>query len=106
MLNKTGFMFGMASEIRATLAERLKALRLAQNLQQSELAAAAGVSRGTVQNLEAKAQCSFDSLVRVAMALGVADDLATVFVRQPASIAEMEQAAQPARRRASGPRRA
>jgi hypothetical protein len=39
------------------------------------------------------------------MALGVADDLATVFVRQPTSIAEMEQAAQPARRRASGRRR-
>jgi transcriptional regulator with XRE-family HTH domain len=102
MLNKEGFVFGTASEIRATLAERLKAARLARNLQQSELAAAAGVSRGTVQNLEARAQCSFDSLVRVAMALGVVDDLATVFVRQPTSIAEMAQAAQPVRRRASG----
>jgi DNA-binding XRE family transcriptional regulator len=71
-------------------------------MQQSELAAAAGVSRGTVQNLESKAQCSFDSLVRVAMALGVADDLATVFVRRPVSIAEMEAAERPARRRATG----
>jgi DNA-binding XRE family transcriptional regulator len=75
-------------------------------MQQGELAAAAGISRGTVQNLEAKAQCSFDSLVRIAMALGVADDLSTVFARQTTSIAAMEQAAQPARRRASGPRRA
>lgn len=105
MINKTGFVFSAASEIRAVLAERLKAVRLAQNLQQSELAAAAGVSRGTVQNLEARAQCSFDSLVRIAMALGVADDLATVFVRQPTSIAEMAQAVQPTRRRASGRRR-
>ncbi len=106
MPNKTGFMFCVESEIRATLAGRLKALRLAQNLQQSELAAAAGISRGTVQNLETRAQCSFDSLVRIAMALGVVDDLETVFVRQPTSIAEMEQAALPPRRRASGPRRA
>ena len=83
------------------LAARLKAARLSRNLQQSELAAAAGVSRGTVHNLETKAQCSFDSLVRIAMALGVGQDLSNVFVRTPTSIAEMEAAEQPSRRRAT-----
>jgi transcriptional regulator with XRE-family HTH domain len=102
MPNNLDFAFASSGEIRAALAERLKAARLGRNMQQSELAAAAGVSRGTVQNLESKAQCSFDSLVRVAMALGMEDDLASVFVRRPTSIAEMEAAERPSRRRATG----
>lgn len=96
------FAFASSGDIRAALAERLKAVRLGLNMQQSELAAAAGVSRGTIHNLESKAQCSFDSLVRITMALGVADDLASVFVRRQTSIAEMEAAERPARRRATG----
>jgi len=95
------FEFASSSEIRMALAERLKDVRLALNMQQRELAAAAGVSRGTVQNLESRAQCSLDSLVRIAMALGVAGDLASIFVRKPTSIAEMEKAERPPRQRAS-----
>lgn len=102
MHNILDFEFASSGEIRQILAERLKAVRLGRNMQQSELAAAAGVSRGTIQNLESKAQCSFDSLVRVAVALGVADDLATVFMRRPTSIAEMEAAERLTRRRATG----
>jgi len=102
MLSILDFAFASSGEIRVVLAERLKAARLGRNMQQSELAAAAGVSRGTIQNLESKAQCSLDSLVRVAMALGMADDLATVFERRPTSIAAMEAVERPARRRATG----
>jgi len=101
MHNIISFEFASAGEIRMALAERLKAVRLAQNMQQSELAAAAGVARGTLQNLESRAQCSLDSFVRIAMALGVAADLEAVFARRPTSIAEMEKAAKPIRRRAS-----
>ena len=101
MPNILNFKFSSSAEIRTVLAGRLKAARLERNLQQSELAAAAGVSRGTVHNLESKAQCSLDSLVRIAMALGLAEDLAAVFVREPASIAEMEAAERPLRRRAT-----
>lgn len=72
MPNLLDFTFATSEEIRTALAERLKAARLGRNMQQSELAAAAGVSRGTVHNLETKAQCSFDSVVRVAMAQGMA----------------------------------
>lgn len=102
MPNFLDFTFASSDEVRVALAERLKAVRLGRNMQQSELATAAGVSRGTVQNLESKAQCSFDSLVRVAIALGVADDLASVFVRKLTSIAEMGVVVPPARRRATG----
>lgn len=95
------FTFATSGEIRTALAGRLKVARLSRNMQQSELAAAAGVSRGTVHNLETKAQCSFDSLVRVAMVLGMAEDLSTVFLRTPTSIAEMEAAERPVRQRAT-----
>ena len=101
MHNLLDFTFASSEEVRTALAQRLRAARLGRNMQQSELAAAAGVSRGTIHNLESKAQCSFDSLVRVAMALGMAQDLATVFVREPRSIAEMEAAERPVRRRAT-----
>jgi transcriptional regulator with XRE-family HTH domain len=101
MPNLVDFTFAASGEIRAALAARLKAARLSRNLQQSELAAAAGVSRGTIHNLETKAQCSFDSLVRIAMALGMAEDLSNVFARTPTSIAEMEAAERPVRQRAT-----
>ena len=101
MHNLLDFKFASSEEVRTALAERLRVARLGRNMQQSELAAAAGVSRGTIHNLESKAQCSFDSLVRVAMALGMAEDLAAVFVREPRSIAEMEAAERPLRRRAT-----
>ena len=101
MHNLLDFTFATSGEIRADLAARLKAARLSRNLQQCELAAAAGVSRGTIHNLETKAQCSFDSLVRIAMALGMAKDLSNVFVRTPTSIAEMEAAERPVRQRAT-----
>lgn len=101
MHNLLDFTFATSGEIRAGLAARLKAARLSRNLQQSELAAAAGVSRGTIHNLETKAQCSFDSLVRIAMALGMAEDLSKIFVRTPTSFAEMEAAERPVRQRAT-----
>ena len=101
MPNLLDFAFASSGEIRAVLAARLRAARLSRNMQQSELAAATGVSRGTIHNLENMAQCSFDSLVRIAMALGMAEDLSNVFVRTPTSIAEMEAAERPRRRRAT-----
>ena len=101
MPNLLDFTFASSEEIRMALAARLKSARLSRNMQQSELAAAAGVSRGTIHNLENKAQCSFDSLVRIAMALGMAEDLSKVFVRKPTSIAEMEAAERPVRQRAT-----
>ncbi len=100
MPNKLHFKLATPEEIRRTLCDRLKALRLRQNLGQAELAAAAGVSRGTVQNLESSAQCSLDSLVRICAALGAVDDLEPLFNREPLSVAELERASEPLRKRA------
>lgn len=97
------FNFATPDEIAQELADRLKAARLAQGLQQPELALRAGVSAGTVKSLENKGQSTLASMIRVVQALGLTHDLQQAFVLQVRSIADMQKAQQPARKRA--PRR-
>ena len=94
------FAFATADEVAAELAQRLKSARLAQGLQQTALANRAGVSAGTIKTLEKTGQSTLLSVIRVAQALGMVDDLAGVFERKVQSIADMEQATQPPRQRA------
>ncbi|CAE6739882.1 helix-turn-helix domain-containing protein [Paraburkholderia haematera] len=81
-----------ADEIALELGQRLRTQRLAQNLQQSELAARAGVSERAVRNLERTGKATLESLLRVAMALGLAGSLSPLFDYQPKSIQAMEKA--------------
>jgi transcriptional regulator with XRE-family HTH domain len=90
-------------EIGRELGARLRLHRLAQNLQQTELAARAGVSDGTVRNLEKKGQATLESLLRIVMALGLVDELADLFIFKPVSIKALEDAGIK-RRRATGTR--
>lgn len=94
------FSFATPDEIAQVLARRLKTARLAQGLQQSALALRAGVSEGTIKTLENKGKSTVASLIRVAQALGLAQDLQQTFVLQVHSIADMEQAHQASRQRA------
>jgi transcriptional regulator with XRE-family HTH domain len=86
------FSFATEEEIRIALCNRLKENRLQQGLQQVEVALRAGVGRATVNRLEASAQTSLENFVRIAMALGLAEQLEPLFLLKPASIAAMEQA--------------
>lgn len=97
------FSFSTSDEITAALGLRLKAVRLSQSLTQANLAERAGISVGTVKSLERTGQCSVTSLVRVVQALGLTDQLQSLFVLKVQSIAEMEQAQLGKRQRA--PRR-
>lgn len=101
MLN---FAFSTSDEIAAELGLRLRACRLSQLLTQADLAARAGVSVGTVKALEKTGQSSVTSLVQVSQALGLTDQLQTLFVLKVQSIADMEQAQLAQRQRA--PRKA
>ncbi len=102
MPNILDFTLASNAEVALELGRRLKAHRLAQNVQQVELAGRAGVARGTVQNLEAKGQCSLESLVRIVRALGLVDELAGVFeLRAAQSIAELARIERSQRQRAS-----
>ena len=85
------------------MGRRLRAQRLAQLLGQVELAKRAGVSAGTIKNLEGKGQASLQSLLRVVAALGLIDELQDLFTPKVRSIAQMERAEQAHRQRA--PRR-
>jgi transcriptional regulator with XRE-family HTH domain len=94
------FAFGTPDEIAKELAGRLKAARLAQGLQQPELAVRAGVSVGTVKALENTGQSTVASLVRIVQALGLVADLQDAFLIKVLSIADMERAERPLRKRA------
>lgn len=94
--------FGLATtdEIAGELATRLRARRLAQNLQQSELAARAGISRKTLTTFEQSGKVSLDVFLRIVAALGLSESLSTLFEVKHQSIKEMELAEQ-RRQRAS-----
>jgi transcriptional regulator with XRE-family HTH domain len=91
-------------EILAAFGARLRTQRLSQNLSQQELARMAGLSTGSIRNLEEDGQVSLDTLVRVARALGLLSEFEALFVPPRHSIARMEQA-ELAQRRRRAPRR-
>lgn len=87
------FNLASAAEVCQHLGLRLRRHRLAQLLTQAELAARAGVSTGTVRTLEATGAVSADSLLRVALTLGLAPGLQGLFdAPPPTSIAQLERA--------------
>ena len=85
------FSLSTPAEILHTLGTRLREQRLAQALTQRELAQMAGLSLGTLRKLETDGQCSLETLVRAAQALGLLEALEDLFVLKRQSIAQMEQ---------------
>jgi transcriptional regulator with XRE-family HTH domain len=86
------FDFATTDEIAAEFGARIRAQRLAQNLQQSELAARAGVSERSLSNFERSGRATFDVFLRIIMALGLIDSMSPLFELKPKSIKAMEQA--------------
>ena len=72
---KIDFSIASSDQIEAALCERLEGLRLARNLTQAQLAKEAGVSVRTVGRLEKGEGVSFDTLIRIMIALGVQRNL-------------------------------
>ena len=84
------FGFASSNEICQEIGNRLRVCRIDQNLQQSELAKMAGVSKLTIINLEHKGTVTLISFIRVVRALGLIEELSSLFKIQPKSIAMME----------------
>jgi transcriptional regulator with XRE-family HTH domain len=86
------FELATPDEIAREFGNRIRAHRLAENLQQSELAARAGVSERALRNFERSGRGSFDLLVRVAIALGLIESMSSLFELKAKSIKDMERA--------------
>jgi transcriptional regulator with XRE-family HTH domain len=93
------FTFATAREIRTELARRLKAQRIHKGISQPELALRAGVALGTVSGFEKEGKVTVDTMLRLVMALGMTQELQSLFARIPQTIKEMEDAQKPARQR-------
>ncbi len=87
------FNITTVDEILRQFAHRLRAQRLAQAIAQHDLALMAGLSLGAVRKLETDGQCSLETLIRVAQALGLVGELEPLFLQNPESIAAMQRAA-------------
>jgi transcriptional regulator with XRE-family HTH domain len=93
------FNFANHVEVRLELGQRLRAQRMLMDLSQQELAERAGLSKGTISNLESAGQGTLESLVRVVQALGLVHELQELFVPKLATIAHLQAVEQPMRRR-------
>jgi transcriptional regulator with XRE-family HTH domain len=93
------FNFANHVEVRLELGQRLRAQRMLMDLSQQEVAERAGLSKGTVSNLESAGQGTLESLVRVVQALGLVHELQELFVPKPATIAHLQAVEQPQRKR-------
>lgn len=66
-------------ELCAHFADRARARRLDQNLTQKGLAERAGVSLGSLKRFERTGQIAWESLLRIAWALGALDEFRDLF---------------------------
>jgi len=67
------------AEISRGLAERARRRRLDENLTQPGLAARAGVSPASLRRFERTGAVSVENLIRIALALGAADEFVHLF---------------------------
>lgn len=72
-----------AEELDKKIADRIRNIRKRRKISQEKLANLSGVSYGSVKRFETTGQISFLSLTRIAMALGIADELRNIFMQVP-----------------------
>ncbi|MES2214772.1 MAG: helix-turn-helix transcriptional regulator [Pseudomonadota bacterium] len=65
------------------IAGQARALRLELNLSQQTLSAKSGVSYGSLKKFEQTGQISLESLLKLAVVLGVMDDFKMLFAHTP-----------------------
>jgi transcriptional regulator with XRE-family HTH domain len=96
-----------SESIRRAIGARSRALRLARNLSQQELARMTGASLSSIRRFEAQGRGAFDLVARIAIALQATDGLDSLFTLPQQTITQAEAAVQVVRRqRARKSRRA
>lgn len=76
------------ADVLKSVASRAKALRLSQQLTQEGLALRAGVSLGTLKLFERTGKASFETVVKIAFAIGAEREFEQLF--PPQSITRLE----------------
>ena len=89
------------AHVLSEIGRRIEQHRLHANLTQAALAREAGVSKRTVERLEASGACQLSSLVRVLRALGLLDGLELALPAPPPSPMALLRTAGATRQRAS-----
>lgn len=72
-----------AEELNQKLAIRVRSLRKRKKISQEKLARISGVSYGSVKRFESTGQISLLSLTKIAMALGVENEIRSLFTQVP-----------------------
>ena len=93
-VNILDFKLATPEEVCLELGRRLKIQRLSKNFKQQDLADRAGVSVGTIKNLEAHGHSSLETWIRVSAALDLIQEIEPLFRSKIRSIAEMEKTEQ------------
>jgi transcriptional regulator with XRE-family HTH domain len=96
-----GFSLKTPEQVRSSLAERLRALRLARGWKQATLAERSGVSLASLRRFEESGRVSLENLLDLAFALNRLDDFDALFqAPRASSLAELEAGEErPARKR-------
>lgn len=86
------FVLKTPYEVRTEIAQRIKALRLEQNLSQQGLCDRSDVTLASLRRFERTGLIAFDSLLRLANALGRLDDFEDLFAsdRKPGTLFKEE----------------
>lgn len=79
----TEYIWETAEELDKKIADRVRLIRKRRSISQEKLAQLSGVSFGSVKRFETTGQISLLSLTKIAMALGMADDLRQIFTEVP-----------------------
>lgn len=77
------FVWETAEELDKKLADRVRMIRKRRSISQQSLAQMSGVSYGSIKRFESSGQISLISLTKIAMALGIADELRMLFTQVP-----------------------
>ena len=70
-------------ELDQKLADRVRNIRRRRSISQQKLAKMSGVSYGSIKRFETTGQISLISITRIAIALGIADELRNIFSKVP-----------------------
>ena len=83
------FKFESPDDIALSLGERVRALRVAPDLRQSDLAERAGVDLKALRRFERTGTAALSTVVRVAFALGVQEQFDALFETPPTSLDDL-----------------